>query len=202
MRKLFALGVSATVLLQISAHLPAQDAPATNAAVAEKGNDLAALEQMLFGTWYGPDCGGDYTFHADGTFHVRRFSPGNNNLTGSWAIRWDALPPTLLLTYKTSDVKTRSPDWPEYEYLGKTREPKILELNGEILVYQFPGDDIRVATLTQEGRRRNLSASELRMGCRLRWTEKAKAETPPPSCGNPKEDASYESLAGTKINRL
>ena len=73
MRMLFALCVSAIILLQIPAHLPAQDVLASNAAVAEKGNSLVALERKLLGTWRGPACGGDYTFRADGTFDVRIF---------------------------------------------------------------------------------------------------------------------------------
>ena len=151
MRKLFPLCVSATIVLLIPAHSPAQEVPASIAAIAEKGNGVTALEKKLFGTWYGPDCGGDYTFHADGTFQVRHYSPGNNNLTGCWAIRWDALPPTLLLTYETSDIRKRSPDRPEFVYLDKTREPKILELNGEILVYQFPGDKLAWQLSRQKG---------------------------------------------------
>jgi len=138
----FALCVSATILLQTSAHSPAQDAPALNAAVAEKGNGITALERKLLGPWRGPACGGDRTYHADGTFSVAYFTPGQNNLTGTWSMRWDALPPTLLLTYKTSDIRTQDPDRIEFEHLGKTREAKIHELNGEILVYQFPGDKL------------------------------------------------------------
>ena len=141
MRTMLALCVSATILLQIPVHSPAQDVPATKAAIAEKGNGLAALERKLLGTWHGPACGGDYTYSADGTFHVGYFTPGQNTLTGTWAIRWDALPPTLLLTYKTSDIRQNDPDRIEFEFLGKTREAKIHELNGESLVYRFPDDE-------------------------------------------------------------
>ena len=141
MRMTFAPYVSVAILLQISAPSPAQEIPASNAAIAEKGDPLAALERKLLGTWLGPACGGDYTYHADGTFSVAYFTPGQNNLTGTWSIRWDAIPPTLLLTYKTSDIRTQDPDRIEFEYLGKTREAKVHELNGESLVYRFPGDE-------------------------------------------------------------
>jgi hypothetical protein len=102
---------------------------------------LAALERKLLRTWRGPACGGDFTFRADGTFDVRNFTPGQNNLTGTWAIRWDALPPTLLLTYKTSDIRARDPDRIEFEYLGKTSEAKIQELNDQTLVFRLPRDE-------------------------------------------------------------
>jgi hypothetical protein len=41
---------------------------------------------------------------------------------------------------KTSDFKKKDPDRPEWEYLGKTLELKLLELNSDALVYRFPGD--------------------------------------------------------------
>lgn len=134
----FAFCISIAVFLQMAAHLPAQ---AIRSAAAEKPDRLAALEQKLLGTWIGPACGGDYTFKSDGTFEVAYFTPGQNNLTGKWSIRWDALPPTLLLTYKTSDIKKRDPDRIEFEYLGKTREGKTHELNSDTLVYRFSGDE-------------------------------------------------------------
>src|SRR4051812_31802623 len=91
------------------------------------------IEGKLLGTWYGPDCGGDYTFHADGTFDVASFTPGNNTLAGTWSIRWDALPPTLVITVTGSDFRKRDPTRPDYEFLNKPQEFKIVELNGEAL---------------------------------------------------------------------
>jgi hypothetical protein len=129
------------LLLQIVATAPAENVPASPSA-AEKGPELAALEKKLLGAWYGPACGGDYTFKADGTFELKHFTPGNNTLTGTWSIRWDALPPTLLLSCKTSDFQKRDMTRPEYEYLGKTREAKLLELNGDAFVYRFPNDKL------------------------------------------------------------
>jgi hypothetical protein len=99
---------------------------------------LAVLTQELLGAWRGPDCGGDYTFNADGTYELRHFTPGNNTLTGAWSIRWDALPPTLVLVCKTFDFKIIAPDRAEYEYLGKPLELKLVELSGDALVYRFP----------------------------------------------------------------
>jgi hypothetical protein len=89
------------------------------------------LERELQGMWKGPACGGDWTFGADATFAVKHYSPGNNQLTGSWEVRWNALPPTLVLTVKTSDA-------PERIKVGETWEVKLVQLNDEALAYEWP----------------------------------------------------------------
>jgi hypothetical protein len=123
----------------------AEEAPAATAAAQKvpasgpaKGAELAALEKKLLGAWTGPACAGDYTFKADGTFDVRHFTPGGNTLSGTWSVRWDALPPTLVLTCTKSDFKQKDPSRAEYEYLGKARELKLVELNGDAFVYRLP----------------------------------------------------------------
>ena len=93
---------------------------------------------MLHGEWKGGACVGDYTFNSDGTFELRHFTPGNNTLAGTWSLRWDALPPTLVLTSIASDFTKKDPSRKEYEYLGKTLEVKLIQLNDEVLVYQYP----------------------------------------------------------------
>ena len=147
MKTTFALCVLFALLLHIAAApvssgkspATAQNvAAATQPAGAVKGEALAALEKKLLRTWWGPACGGDFTFHADGTFDVRSFTPGQNVLTGTWSLRWDALPPTLLLTFKTSDFKKRYPGEPEYKYVGKTLEAKLLELSSDALAFKVP----------------------------------------------------------------
>lgn len=117
-----------------------QAAPATKPAGPGKGAELAALEQKLLGTWRGGDCVGDYTFNADGTYELNHFTPGNNTLTGTWSLRWDALPPTLVVLCKTSDFKKTAPNWPEYEYLGKPLESKVIELTKDTLVCRFENE--------------------------------------------------------------
>ncbi len=143
MKTILELCVSLALFLQIAAAPAAADkakgAPATQPAGLAKADALAALEQKLLGTWRGLPCEGDYTFNPDGTYTLANFTPGQNTLTGTWSIRWDALPPTLLLNCKTSDFKKKFPDWPEYEYLGKTQEVKLLELNNDTLLYRAPG---------------------------------------------------------------
>jgi len=106
-----------------------------------KGGELAALERKLLRTWRGPACGGDFTFKRDGTFEVQSFTPGQNVLSGTWSIRWDALPPTLLLTFRTSDFKKKYPGEPEYKYVGKTLEAKLLELDNKVLAFRAPNTE-------------------------------------------------------------
>jgi uncharacterized protein (TIGR03067 family) len=88
-----------------------------------------ALERKLYGEWKGGDCQGELTLKAEGTFRRRHYSPGNNTLTGTWAVRWDALPPTLVLTCTASDCQ---------EFVGK-EEVKLLQLDDAALVYQHAG---------------------------------------------------------------
>jgi hypothetical protein len=90
-----------------------------------------ALERRLQGSWKGPACGGDWAFRADGTFAVEHYSPGTNKLTGTWEVRWNALPPTLVLTIKTSDA-------PERMKVGETWEVKLIQLDDESLAYEWP----------------------------------------------------------------
>jgi hypothetical protein len=149
MKITFALVVSVALLLKTAeAQVTVEKAapgksgsPASQPAAQAKTSDLAALEKKLLRTWSGPDCGGDFTFNADGTFNVRSFTPGQNTLTGTWSLRWDALPPTLLLTFKTSDFKRTYPNEPDYKYVGKTVEAKLLELSSDALVFKAPNTE-------------------------------------------------------------
>ena len=127
----------ALLLLGPSALLPsAEEVPAGPG----RGAELVLLEKMLHGTWKGPACGGDYLFRPDGTYELKHFTPGNNTLTGTWSIRWNALPPTLVVTCKTSDFQTKDPTRAEYEHLGQPQKAKLLELNWETIVYRFDGE--------------------------------------------------------------
>ena len=106
-------------------------AKAQAVAVSNTKEDLVGLEQKLHGAWEGPPCAGDWTFGADGTFAVEHYSPGGNKLTGTWELRWNALPPTLLLTLKTSDA-------PERLKVGETWQVKLIQLDDETLAYVWP----------------------------------------------------------------
>src|SRR6266550_4579168 len=110
--------------------------PTSQPATPTNPPELAALEKKLLRTWQGPVCGGDFTFNPDGTFDVKSFTPGQNILTGTWSLRWDALPPTLSLTFKTSDFKRTYPNEPDYKYVGKTIEAKLLERSDTALAFK------------------------------------------------------------------
>jgi uncharacterized protein (TIGR03067 family) len=102
----------------------------TPARPADKAKERpVALERKLHGTWQGPDCVGELTIRPDGTFARQHYSPGNNTLAGTWQMRWDALPPTLYLTCKTSD---------DSDNVGKTVEVDVVQLDDAVLAYQFP----------------------------------------------------------------
>jgi hypothetical protein len=91
----------------------------------ERAKDLAALEEKMLGDWKGQTgCAGDFFFRADGTYELKRHGPAGHDLAGTWKIRWDALPPTLVLTCKSSDVD---------EEVGVTREVKLVQLDDKNL---------------------------------------------------------------------
>jgi hypothetical protein len=88
------------------------------------------FNRKLYGEWKGGACMGELTLRADGTFERQHFSPGNNHLTGTWEVLREALPPTLVLTCKTSD---------RADLVGKRSEIKLVQLDDETLAYQYPG---------------------------------------------------------------
>jgi hypothetical protein len=87
-----------------------------------------AVEAKLHGEWQGGACQGVFAFRPDGTYELTRWSPGNYRLTGTWAFRWDALPPTLVLTCKASSRE---------QYVGTAWEVTVSEMNGEALSLAF-----------------------------------------------------------------
>lgn len=106
--------------------------------------ERTVLERKLIGQWDGGACMGDYTFYPDGTFDIIHYSPGGNILTGTWILHGDAVPATLALTYKTSDFKKVYKDRSEFEFLGKTRELKVTQLNDESFSYRYPGEQTSI----------------------------------------------------------
>jgi hypothetical protein len=111
-----------------------------SAQAADNPQDAAvALERKLHGAWKGGPCDGEFTLQPDGTFERRHFSPGNYTVTGTWKVRWDALPPTLVLSCRTSD----DPD-----AVGKTSEVKLIQLDDKVLTYQYPGQRLSRYTRT------------------------------------------------------
>jgi hypothetical protein len=88
----------------------------------DAGKCLTALERKLHAEWIGQGpCDGRLTLRADGTYERRRCGPAGINSAGTWKVRWDALPPTLVLICKTSDGPG--------EDAGTTYEPKLIQLD-------------------------------------------------------------------------
>src|SRR5829696_8848242 len=86
----------ATVIVIACLHAPVPPERA-----AEEGP--AAIERKLHGAWSSDmDCVGGLTLNANETFRQERHGPGGATSTGTWAVRWDALPPTLVLDCKES----------------------------------------------------------------------------------------------------
>jgi hypothetical protein len=102
-------------------------------AVAEKPTGpAAALESKLCGTWKGEGpCMGGLTLHADRTYERKWQGPSGNNSAGTWELRWDALPPTLILTCKTSD---------DSAYIGE-KVMKLVQLDDKALAFKYPSSE-------------------------------------------------------------
>jgi hypothetical protein len=113
---------AAAVLLACAAQVVlAAPAPAGKV----RGKERAALEQKLIGAWEGrTGCAGNFLFRADGTYELTGYGPGANHTAGTWEVRRDALPPTLVLTCKTSELE---------EEVCKTTEAKLIRLDDESL---------------------------------------------------------------------
>jgi len=105
----------------------------TEAATLPK-ESASTLDWKLGGQWKGGACQGTWTFLANGTFELTHHSPGDNTLSGTWAARWTAHPPTLGVTITASDCP---------EHVGTKWELRIIQLNDEALICQFPDGSTR-----------------------------------------------------------
>jgi hypothetical protein len=94
-----------------------------------RAKGLAALEQKMVGVWKGQGgCDGRLIFRADGTYALTGYGPAGNNSKGTWKVRWDALPATLVLTCTTSEIPQEK---------GKSREVKLIKLDDRNLVFKY-----------------------------------------------------------------
>ena len=94
-----------------------------------RGKELVALEQKVLGAWKGRiGCDGRLVFRADGTYELTEYGPAPYDSAGTWKVRWDALPATLILTCKTSEI----PD-----EVGKITEVKLIELDDKSLAFKY-----------------------------------------------------------------
>jgi len=114
------------LFLAVAARVPDR----TGAAQADNARkELATLEQKLLGAWKGQiGCDGRLLFRADGTYEFKEYGPAPDDSAGTWKVRWDALPPTLVLTCKTSEVP---------EEVGKTMEVKLIQLDDKSLAFKY-----------------------------------------------------------------
>ena len=120
-------------MIPIAALLAVSFLPATAAPPGGRADGApVALERKLWGTWRGGPCMGDLTLRANGTFERRHYTPANRTRSGTWAVRWDALPPTLVLTVTDAD---------DPGDIGTRQELKLVGLDGDDLAYQYPGSD-------------------------------------------------------------
>lgn len=108
--------------------IPATPPPSTGQADARP----VALERKLRGTWRGGACGGDLIFKPNGAFERQHYGPAGHALSGTWMVRWDALPPTLVLTCTDADWAGE---------IGTRREVKIVRLDDAALAYLHSGSD-------------------------------------------------------------
>jgi len=116
------------------------------------GNGTAGLEAKLHGFWNGGrDCQGDVAFKADGTYSWIHFGPGSATVAGKWSMRWDALPPTLVMTSTASNDK---------DYIGVATEVKVLQLDGKTLVYEQNANKVE---FTREPRREPKKQQDARL---------------------------------------
>src|SRR5262245_44753422 len=91
-------------MFPLAALLAASLVPTTPAPPAGRADGVpVALDRKRWGTWHGGACAGDLTLRRNGRFERRHYGPANHSLSGTWAVRWDALPPTLVLTCTDAD---------------------------------------------------------------------------------------------------
>jgi hypothetical protein len=90
---------------------------------------LTVLEKKMVGTWKGRiGCDGRLVFHANGTYELKEYGPGACDWEGTWKVLWDALPPTLILTCKTSN---------DGDLVGKTMKVKLIKLDDNNLAIDY-----------------------------------------------------------------
>jgi hypothetical protein len=92
-----------------------------------------ALERKLVGAWKAQTgCAGNFLFRPDGTYQLTDYGPAPTDSAGTWKVRWDALPPTLVLTCKTSDVRSE---------VGTSMEMKLIQLDDKSLAIKRQSPD-------------------------------------------------------------
>ena len=105
---------------------PATAAPPAGRSGGGRGPGAEAVGDVAWrGVRRGPDLG------ANGAFERRHYGPDNQTLSGTWKVRWDALPPTLVLTSRT---RSRGE-------IGTVQEVKLVRLDDVVFAYLHGGND-------------------------------------------------------------
>jgi hypothetical protein len=93
---------------------------------------LADPARVIVGEWNGTaPCDGGITFRSDGTFERRHYSPGDNRVEGTWALRRHTSPPTLSLTCEKLDGE---------DVVGRVVDVTLVRVDAKELVYRFSWD--------------------------------------------------------------
>ena len=127
---MMAAPVLAGLCLSLAVPIPLVDKPAAKAKDAKK--ELAALEQKLLGQWEGSGCDGNLLFRADGTYTLTDYGPGRCNFAGTWKVRGDTQPPTLVLTLTTSQFTLEA---------GATLVVKLIRLDNKRLTLEYVNEN-------------------------------------------------------------
>jgi hypothetical protein len=102
----------------------------------EQGKLLTGIEQKLLGAWTGQTgCAGSFLFRVDGTYELTGYGPAPYDSAGTWKVRCDARPATLVLTCRESEAP---------EEVGKTTDVEIV---------QFDGGQLAIKRANQEAER-------------------------------------------------
>ena len=99
-----------------------------------RGKELAALDQKIVGAWKGQSaCSGCLIVRADGTYELTGYGPAACDSAGTWKLRRDAQPATLVLTCKTSEIA---------EEVGKATEVKVVKLTDTSLAFEYASQHV------------------------------------------------------------
>jgi hypothetical protein len=120
---------AAAVMVAVLAAFAADPPPEKGTPKAVPDKRIAALETKLHGTWIGRGMFASLlTFKADGTFERSATIKGTEG-EGTWELRWDALPPTLVMKFSKSVVEGEA---------SKTQELKVTGLDDGSLRFEAP----------------------------------------------------------------
>lgn len=91
----------------------------------------SSLKEKIHGAWkgYGP-CDGDLTLNANGTYARKWVGPGGDSDSGTWSLKWDALPPTLTFECEKADSE---------ELEGRSIPGKLVRLDDDGMEILYDG---------------------------------------------------------------